>query len=206
MANDLQSRRDPVRFLLGESIYLRPLRQEDLEGNYLSWLNDPEVTAFMDSGILPYSEAQLRDFVAATAASSSTNVLLAIVDRRSDAHMGNVKLGPIDWIHRKATFGILVGEREFWGRGICREATALMVRYAFRKLGLNRVDLGVVAEHTSAIRCYEQVGFRREGVLRESQFRDGAFLDTIWMAILSREFEAVPATGSKQPVATQSKE
>ena len=30
-------------FLIGKQIYLKPLEEEDLDGDYLKWLNDPEI-------------------------------------------------------------------------------------------------------------------------------------------------------------------
>jgi len=49
---------------------------------------------------------------------SSNNVILAIVDIDSDAHIGNIKLGPINWISRISPLGIMIGNKEFWERTI----------------------------------------------------------------------------------------
>lgn len=62
---------------------------------------------------------------------SPDQVILAIVDKETDQYVGNVKLVPINWVQRKATFGILIGDKQFWGKGIGTKATRLMVEYGF---------------------------------------------------------------------------
>ena len=174
-------------FLAGVKVYLRPLEKADLNDNYLAWLSDPEVTRYLETGVFPTTRQDLEKFYESVTGSRS-QVIFAIVDRKSNLHLGNVKLGPIDWIHRRAMLGILIGEKKFWGRGIGEEATRLMVDYAFRRLNLNRVTLGVVAEHESAVRCYEKVGFKVEGRGREDVFKDGQYKDRLWMGLLRSEY------------------
>lgn len=174
-------------FLKGESIYLRPLGREDAGETYLGWLNDPEVTRYLETGAFPTTLAELERYCEGLA-DQRDQVMLAIVDRETDSHIGNIKLGPINWIHRRATLGILVGDRRFWGRGVGTEATRLMVEYAFDRLGLNRVDLGVHAEHAAAVRVYERIGFKVEGRFREDLFHEGRHRDRLWMGLLKSEY------------------
>jgi RimJ/RimL family protein N-acetyltransferase len=174
-------------FIVGTQIYLRPLEREDLNERYLGWLNDPEVNRYLESGIFPSTKDTLEEFYE-QATKSPDQVILAIIDKETDQHIGNVKLGPINWVHRKATFGILIGDKQLWGRGIGTEATRLMVGYGFTRLNLNRIELGVCAEHEAAVRCYEAVGFRVEGRFRESLFHEGQYKDGLWMGLLRSEY------------------
>jgi RimJ/RimL family protein N-acetyltransferase len=56
-------------------------------------------------------------------------------------------------------------------------------------MNLHRVFLRVHADNTRGIRCYQRAGFRQEGTLRESVFREGTYHDTLMMGILASEFE-----------------
>ena len=174
-------------FLTGPRIRLRPLERADVNAGYAAWLNDAGVTRFLEVGTFPTSLVELEQFYASSAARRD-QVLLAIVDRATDTHVGNIKLGPIDWVHRRGTLGILIGERSAWGRGIGTEATRLLVEYAFDRLDLRRIDLGVYADHAAAIRVYERVGFRIEGRFREDVYHDGAYRDRLWMGLLRSEY------------------
>jgi [ribosomal protein S5]-alanine N-acetyltransferase len=171
----------------GPHVYLRPLERADLSEIYLGWLNDPEVTRYTETGTFPTTAQDLERFHQEVTGSRS-QVILAIVHTQSGRHIGNVKLGPIHWVYRSATFGILIGEKKFWNKGIGVEATRLMVEYGFYRLNLHRIDLGVYAEHESAVHAYEKVGFKVEGRLREDVFQGGEYKDRLWMGLLRSEY------------------
>ena len=179
----------------GSLIFLRPLERADLNERYLSWLNDPEVTRYTETGIFPSTAEDLENYYRGVTGSKN-DVMFAVVDKKSGRHIGNAKLGPIHWVHRCATFGILIGEKEFWGKGVGLEATRLMVEYGFDRLNLHRIDLGVFAEHEAAVRCYEQAGFKVEGRMREDLFQGGEYKDRLWMGLLRSEYK--PERGGKK--------
>jgi len=182
---------DQPAFISGSKIYLRPLERSDLNERYLNWLNDPEVTRYLETGTFPTTIQDLEKFYAKVTG-SSTEVIFAIADRKSHKHIGNAKLGPIQWVHRRAMFGILIGDKEFWSKGIGEEVTRLMVEYAFDRLNLNRICLAVFEEHKAGVKCYEKVGFKIEGCFREEMFRQGSYKNRLWMALLRSEYEANP--------------
>jgi len=192
----MEERAMKTPFIVGSRIYLRPLERDDLSEKYLGWLNDLEISRYLESGIFPYTRDELEKFYE-QATTSLDQVILAIVDKERDQHIGNVKLGPINWVHRKATFGILLGEKEFWGKGIGTEATRLMVEYGFFRLNLRRIELGVYAEHEAAMHSYEKVGFRVEGRFRESSFHEGQYKDGLWMSLLRSEYTSAEGEAIK---------
>ncbi len=175
-------------FAEGRQIFLRPLERADLNERYLGWLNDPEITQYMETGLFPTTAEDLENFYRSVSGSRS-DVILAITDKKTGQHIGNVKLGPINWVHRRASFGILVGEKGFWGKGVGLEATILTVEYGFYRLNLHRMDLGVFAEHEAAVRCYQKAGFKIEGRLRQDLFQDGEYKDRLLMGLLRSEYK-----------------
>lgn len=176
-------------FLIGETVYLRPLEPDDASLEYAGWLNDGETNRFLETGHFPSTRASVAEFIAAHSGRSDV-VFLAIVLQDGDRHVGNVKLGPIDWVHRRAELGILIGDRDARGRGIGTEATTLVLEHAFGRLNLHRVALGVVADNLPAVRSYEKAGFSVEGTFRQAIQRHGRFVDLLRMAILADEFRA----------------
>jgi len=181
-------------FAKGRQLYLRPLERTDLTERYQSWLNDPEVTVYMETGVFPTTLQQLERYYQAVT-SSPDQVILAVVHQESDLHIGNVKLGPINWVHRRAALGILIGDKEYWGKGLGTEAVSLAVEYGFYRLNLHRISLGVFEEHKSAVRCYQKVGFKIEGHLRQDVFRDGQYKNGLWMGLLRSEYKSLSGNG-----------
>jgi RimJ/RimL family protein N-acetyltransferase len=90
---------------------------------------------------------------------------------------------------RSAEIGILIGERNAWGQGLGSEAIALLADHAFRRMNLNRLGAGTVAENIGCIRAFERAGFIREGVSRQAYFCDGQYRDVVHLGFLRNEWQ-----------------
>jgi len=115
--------------------------------------------------------------------------VFGILDLATEALIGRSVLFNVNPVDRRAMFGILIGEKEFWGRGYGQEATRLTLDYAFNLLNLNSVALGVFAFNQRAIRAYRRVGFKEIGIQRQFRIIAGKKYDLLWMDILAEEFE-----------------
>jgi RimJ/RimL family protein N-acetyltransferase len=102
--------------------------------------------------------------------------------------IGITVLKEINFINRSSEFGIYIGEEKYNGKGLAKEATLLTLRFAFYKLGLNRVFLKVIEDNITAIELYKSVGFKNEGLLRQSVFKNNSYKNEIIMSILNNEF------------------
>jgi RimJ/RimL family protein N-acetyltransferase len=183
-------------FLIGPTIYLRPLEREDA-ALVQPWFNDPEVTRTM----LIHRPMTLRgeEGFLDKVLQSEHDLIVVIVVREIDKAIGVTGLHQIDFKNRHASFGVSIGEKAYWGQGYGTEATALLVKHAFETMNLNRVWLHVHEYNQRGMRVYEKVGFKREGVLRQENFREGRYWDTITMAILREEWQARQRHGSLAP-------
>jgi RimJ/RimL family protein N-acetyltransferase len=175
-------------FLIGPSVYLRPLEIADAR-TIVPWLNDPEVTRNLRR-YQPMTLAEEEEFLRRLP-ESATDLALGIALRADDRLVGATGLHKMDTRNRHAELGIFIGDKSAWGKGHGTEATRLLVRHAFDTLNLNRVWLHVYEYNEAALRVYQKVGFRTEGRLRQDTFRDGRFWDTIVMGVLREEWEAV---------------
>ena len=183
-ASDLTMKRPA---LIGRKISLRFLDGKDA-ATFVPWVNDPEVIRMLAIGTQTLDVRAEEVFIEKTNASAH-NALFGIVLKATHQLIGSTGLDHIDFRNRRANFGIMIGEKSEWGKGYGTEATALMVQYAFVVLDLNRVQLFVYGYNPYAIRAYEKVGFRHEGVLRQDHFYAGRQWDTIVMAIVRDEWE-----------------
>ncbi len=175
-----------VPFLKGNGFYLRELRETDLSGDWYQWLNDAEVTRFQNKKIFPNSRERQSAYYESLAASQS-DVVLAIADSDSHRHIGNVGLHKIDWVHRSAELGILLGEREFWGKKIGKQAWALISEYGFTTLNLHRIYAWVVEGNTASLKCAQAAGFKEEGFIREMFYKEGRYLGAHYMNALRED-------------------
>ncbi|MDR1598617.1 MAG: GNAT family N-acetyltransferase [Oscillospiraceae bacterium] len=166
--------------IAGGQVYLSPINADDAE-TYAKWLNNKETTHFLNiySHALPL--AAERD--ALEKISREHNY--AIVRASDDILLGNIGFHGIKHINRTAIIGIFIGEPSQWGKGYGTEAMKLLIEYGFDTLNLRNIMLLHFADNDRARRCYEKVGFREIGRRTGAVYRDGAYIDEVFMEILN---------------------
>ncbi len=171
-------------FLTGERIYLRGVRLSDVNENYYRWMNDPEVTKFTESRFFPASTESLEEYVKAKQ-EDKDSIFLAIVIKENHQHIGNIKLGPINWIHRLADIGIIIGEKDYWGKGCAAESIRLISNYAFRALNLHKLTAGCYKGNVASCKTFEKAGFIKEGVRKAHVFSEGKYQDILQYGLIN---------------------
>jgi ribosomal-protein-alanine N-acetyltransferase len=167
-------------FLQGERLYLREVRPSDVNAAYYRWMNDPAVTRYLESRFSPNPLEKLEDYVRGKLGDRD-NVFLAIVLKDGDRHIGNIKLGPIDWIHRIGDIGLLIGERECWGKGYATEAIRVLVAHAFGTLNLHKVTASCYDANEGSTGAFKKAGFEVEGVRKQQFYCEGRYVDAIML-------------------------
>jgi [ribosomal protein S5]-alanine N-acetyltransferase len=174
-------------FLVGKKLYLKGIEQKDLEGRYFDWLNNYEITKYLESSFFPNTKEKMQEYFDGVA-KSGNNVLLSIVDLETDKHIGNVRIGPINWVHRTSFLGIMIGERDFWGKGYASEVLQLVLDYVFNRLNLHKISAGANSSNKSSLRIFEKAGFKIEGRRKEELYVDGKYHDGIIMGLTKEDF------------------
>lgn len=179
-------------FLDGDKIALTPLEKESFCRNMMAWVHDDEATRYMLTGVFPMThEALQREYD--SIGENDADIVLGVVRKEDGAMVGTAGLYGIAWQARYAEFRIFLGDKSAWNGGLGSEAAALMVQYAFDRLNLNKVWLGVNEENKGAIKSYEKAGFVHEGKLRQEVYRNGRYYDALRMSLLRGEWAAAAA-------------
>jgi diamine N-acetyltransferase len=172
-------------FLIGKKVYLRPVELSDLE-LFCRCGNNPEVRySFFIA--FPTNRVRQEEFIRGLYKEKDL-ILFTIVAKDENIPVGHAGLYRIDLVSRVATYGIIISDSKFWGKGYGSEVTKLMVDYGFRTLGLNRIQLHVWAENVAGKKAYEKAGFKLEGTLRQAMFHEGKYCDFYVMSILREKY------------------
>ncbi|MEJ7759153.1 MAG: GNAT family protein [Gemmatimonadaceae bacterium] len=172
--------------LPGDGMYLRLVELSDCGDVYLRWLQDDDVTRFLETRWTEQSDQAMREFVCAMR-SSPSEYLFAIVMVGGDRHVGNIKVGAIHPVHRHADVSYFIGEREEWGKGIASEAIRIATRFAFERAGVHRVQAVVHDGNAGSAAALERAGFAREGVFRQKLWIGDRWSDQIAYAFVRPE-------------------
>ncbi len=173
----------------GRNILLRYAQESDLD-EYFTFLQDSEMNRLTGSqGEI--TRDQTAVWIKKISVVSSERVDFMILLKRTNELLGEVVLNEIDSINRSANIRIGIQKSQHRGKGYGTEALIEMLRYGFNTLNLHRIHLGVYTFNPRAIHVYEKIGFKREGVERDSLYLDGEFHDMITMSILEDEFRSL---------------
>jgi ribosomal-protein-alanine N-acetyltransferase len=157
-----------------QRIYLTRLSMQELNSNYVDWLNDKEVCRFNSHGEVEYTREMAIQFISSLEYDTSQEVW-AVYLKDEHVHIGNISLQSIDKHNKCAEIAYLFGEKKYWGKGYAREASEQLIQRAFTELLLHRLYFGTHCDNVSMQKLGEHLGFKQEGVLRDAQFKNGRF-------------------------------
>ncbi len=175
------------RKLTGERVYLSPVSTEDAE-TYVRWMNDETVGLYFGQNI---NVVASKDDLKWLYEPPNDIQRYGIVLLESDVLIGAISLQNINHINRNAFIGIFIGEIENRCKGYGAEAIRLLLNYGYNTLNLNNIMLSVQADNEVAIACYKKVGFREVGRRSEWIFKNGKYVDNVYMEMLARNFATI---------------
>lgn len=161
-----------------ERICLRPLSFKELKGNYVSWLNDFEVCKHNGHGEELYTLEMATEYIKSLK-EDKTKMVFAVYLLENDCHIGNISIQNIDLKNKSAEIAFLFGEKQYWGKGYATEAAELIIELMKYDLGLHRAYIGTSVYNIGMQKVSEKLGFNKEGVLKDAQFKNGKYNDMI---------------------------
>jgi len=176
-----------AKIITTERLILKPLSLEHLSDIYVSWLNDPIVYQYLETGG-NYTLEKLRDFL--TEVENKDIYFWAIHEKHSSKHVGNVKLDPIDYAVKMGEMGTMLGDKEIWSLGYGTETKRAVIEFAFKELDLNKITSGCHSDNSRIIHVNEKLGFVIEGVFRQHHFNShrNKIVDIVRMALFSNSY------------------
>ena len=168
--------------IIGKKIILRESHEEDAEF-FAFWYNKPEVMfqcGFTEPTTIEAELAAIRnpkpDYDCYTITDPDGKIV------------GETYLLRINALWQCTDMSMIIPNPADQGKGYGMEAGRLMLQRAFSHHNLNRVAIGVVALNTNAVKYWQRLGFKKEGIQEQGYFYNGQFSDFIMMRILKSEY------------------
>lgn len=160
-------------------IRLRALRGDDWHFTH-AWRNDPEIRDAILGHRFPVTGEMEQEWVASVLRHHGHDrAIYAIELCAEDAMVGLVYLNGIDWLHRTADCGIVIGDKSRHRQGLGRRALTLLQTQAFGILNLRKLTARVAAYNQLSLRLFARCGFEREGVQRAQIYLGGEYHDLV---------------------------
>jgi ribosomal-protein-alanine N-acetyltransferase len=175
-------------FLKGQRLYLRPLLEEDAEGEYLQWFNDEEVCRGNSHHVIPYTKEKILEYIR-HARESSDEFILAIALKGNGKHIGNIAFQDINHIYRSADLTIIIGDKTAWGKGYGLEAANLLLQHGFNSMNLHRISCATYDTNQAMKKLALSLGMKEEGRRIQAAYKNGNYIDVIEYGILKSDYE-----------------
>ncbi|MFW9877958.1 MAG: GNAT family N-acetyltransferase [Candidatus Thorarchaeota archaeon] len=173
-------------FIRGINIDLCP-RNSKYANLYIRWKNNPKVRKYARNIIPRTIDEQKKRFETRTEG-LKTDISLDIWHKKDKKLIGQIGLGHIDWVNGWANAFLQIGEPDYWNKDIGKEATKLIVEYAFNELNLNKLHGGVAVDNIGSWSVAEKIGFEFEGIRKHEMYVDGKYVDGKTFRLLKEDW------------------
>jgi RimJ/RimL family protein N-acetyltransferase len=179
-----------------QRLVLKPHSLEHLD-KFWSWENDPELLYYSDDqpeDQPPVSLDETRKSLERMSQQCSPEgeiIHYAIHLKHDGAYIGNGMIAKIDRYHRHCRIGLMIGDRSQWGKGYGKELLSAVCAYCFQTLKMHRIGAEIYSFNERSIRLFEDVGFQREGALRDSVLKRGDYFDELLYGLLYPDWKTL---------------
>ncbi len=164
---------------------LRPLALNDLD-NIMSWVNDQEVIGKFKAFAAPKTKDEEKQYLEKLLASETDKVFA--IESETGKYIGNIGLHEIGLKHKIARIGIILGDKACWGKGYGQSAIDALLKIAFEEYSLKNVWLMCYATNTRIQHIAQKLGFRKEGILKNSYFHKGEYHEMVKMQLSKQDY------------------
>lgn len=174
------------------TIRLEPFTEADFS-DLIRWIDTEEKLVTWSGSLFqfPLTDASLCWYIEETNVPFESTAFVYKPVLANGTCIGHISLGGLSWKNRSARISRVLVAPEFQGSGYCKPMMEALLAIGFGNLNLHRIELGVYAHNTAAIRCYESAGFQVEGIQRDVILKeDGSWWSRAEMSILQPEWVA----------------
>ena len=148
---------------INNNIILKKLNSQDISTEYLKWMNDKEVTKFTEQRFKKHSLKDIKKFVKEKNKSKNEFLYGIFLKKKTVLkHVGNIKLGPINKIHKSAEVSYIIGNKNFWKKGIATKSVKQIVKIAKKKFKLKKLIAGCYENNYGSIKVLKNNNFNQE--------------------------------------------
>jgi len=168
----------------GQHTKLRPFELEDAN-IYKDWINSSEIMHLVDR-VLPVTNLNHNTWYE-NIITNPSNVIFAIETLDTPTFIGCVWLYAINQRHRNAEIRIIIGHKDFRGKGLGVDSLQTIVKFAFDHLNLHKVYAFTLAHNKKAQMSFKKAGFAVEGTLKQECFIQGKYMDMVRLALIKEK-------------------
>lgn len=176
--------------LEGPGVFLEPIKLQDVNQEYVSWLNNPSVNRYLEIRFFPQTEKTVFEYVSSFI-NTDGKYMWAVREKINSAMLGTITL-ITNTVHLTGGIGTMIGNQNAWGTLASKNMCPLVIEFAFNTLKLRRIVAHNMAANRQSNFMLQNLGFKLEGVLRKEyrlSMEEDIFVDGFNFALLKEEWD-----------------
>jgi len=176
---------------------LRSLTSADASDRWRGWTRDAAVMGPLNAPVRDLSRHDLANYIAAY--DNANRYLIGIFEKATGSQIGFFMI-EADRGHQTAVFNVVIGEKDWWGKGVVNEARAALLDFFFQHRGIEKACGAPLVRNFAAVFNYKAQGWRHEGTLRGQRrsVADGARLDQYQFGLTRTDWRALRAGADRK--------
>lgn len=154
-------------FVKGEKVILREKRIGDAPEDY-EWRVDEELARLDATRPLRMSYADFQRFSQEEMGYPSPRSKRLAIDTHDGTHIGNIMYYDIDLRRKESELGIMIGDRDYWGKGYGTDSVDSLLGHIFINTEITRVYLHTLEWNERARKSFAKSGFKEVKKVRRS--------------------------------------
>jgi RimJ/RimL family protein N-acetyltransferase len=171
----------------GERLYLREINMSDITDTVINWFGDEELMRFYTSSKNKITKENLLKSIE-DGKNNGNLFTYGIFINDTNALIGTIKLGPINFIHKTSDLATLIGDRNYLGKGLSVDAICLGNQLAFDKFDIRKLYGGMYESNIASIKAYTRAGWLVEGRLKGFYLVDNKNEDRILVGCFNPKY------------------
>ena len=141
---------------VSEKCFLKVIKTKDITEQYINWMNDYDVVKFTQQKKINHTRENVSKFVNEKLISNN-DYLFGIFYNNN--HIGNIKLGPINWDKKSSEISFVIGEKLMWGQGIGSSVVSKVIEFAINEINITKISGNYYQENIGSLKIFNKCGF-----------------------------------------------
>ena len=177
-----------------KNLYLRELLSDDITSEYIDALNDQEIVGLTEARHRTWSPDDVRKYVIESN-KEWVSKLIGIFLKKTDKHIGNIRLFNFHNIHKRVELGIMIYDKSQWSKGYGTESLNAIGNYVFDILKYHKICADYCSINIASVRMFQKAGFVIEGLFKDHFFLNNRYVDSVRIARFNPKDEPNPKEG-----------
>ena len=181
--------KDTKRLFVMPNVEMRPFIVSDALG-YYELYNHPSVGKYIPEDMIPKDLHASARQISSIFPQGRDIPYWAIVDVATDRLIGTCGFVSSDFYHKRLEIAYDL-HPNFWGRGVMNKSLKVCLKYAFERMGMQRVDAVTLRENTQSTKVLLRLGFIHEGTLRSFKYFRGRMRNVESFAFIYEDYKKI---------------